>query len=113
MVTESTEAHLTGIESLNLAIEPLVQEMQTMMRWADSSVRQELTTIKFHLLSAENYTELIANVKASNLIRVPTMSTEQTKKLGELMTVVTEMQGDMDEAVKELKIVVEQCEKVQ
>lgn len=113
MITESTEAHIASIESLNLALQPLVQEMQEMMHWADSSVREGLVTIKFHLLSAENYTGLIANIKASNLIRLPTLSAQQKQKLAELMITVMEMQDDMDEAVKELKSVVEQHENAQ
>ncbi|KAL0633808.1 hypothetical protein Q9L58_007291 [Maublancomyces gigas] len=113
MFTESTEAHIASIESLILALQPLVEEMQSMMRWVDSSVKNGLGIIKFHLLSAENYTGLIENIKSSNSIRLPTLSTQQKQKLDELMIVVMEMQDDMDEAVKELKFIVEQHEKVE
>lgn len=113
MFTESTEAHIASIESLILALRPLVQGMQSMMHWADSSVKDRLETIKFHLLSAENYTGLIGNIKSGNSIRLPTLSTQQKQKLVELMIVVMEMQDDMDEAVKELEFIVEQHEKVE
>lgn len=106
MINASSEAHLATIESLNQALGPLVDEMHEMMQLADTSFGPvELMTVRSHLASAANYTELIAFIKSANLLRANTMSTQQTAKQTQLMADLAVIEQDMTEAVDELQLV--------